>query len=176
VLCIVIGLIIVPAASAKRGSTTNSDTEVISTATEKDYTVVPWTGDTDSTGNSLSTGSLSTANPLNSGGPGSTLLSASYITQGKTAYYNAYVGSGVNWIEVDLNWGDRTDSLTLSIYTPTGSKVGTYSDSYDGSLNGRIHVNIDPSKGYVAQGNWKLYIYGSRVSGQEDYTLSVARH
>jgi hypothetical protein len=176
VLCIVIGLIIVPAASAKRGSTTHSDTEVISTATEEVYNVAPWTGDTPGIGNSLSTGSLSTANPLSSGGPGSTLLSASYITQGKTAYYNAYVGSGVNWIELDLNWGDKSDSLTLGIYTPSGSKVGTYSDSSDGIINGRIHVNVDPSQGYVAQGNWKLSVYGSRVSGQEDYTLSVARH
>lgn len=175
-LCIAIGLIFVPAVSAKGGSATNQGTEVTLIATKEDYIVTAWTADTAGIRDSISTGSLSTANPLSTADPGSTLLSTAYITQGKTGYYNAYVGSGVNVLEVDLNWGDKSDSLTLSIYTPSGSRLGTYSDGSDGSLNGRIHINIDPSKGYVAQGNWKLNVYGSKVSGQEDYTLSVAKH
>ncbi len=171
-----IGLMVVPTASAGGGHTTNSDKEVTLAATEKDYIVAPWTAVPPGTGDSPDTGSLSTANPLSTEKSSFTLLSAAYMTQGKTAYYNAYVGSGVSMLEVDLNWGDTRDSLTLSIYTPSGSRIGTYSDKSDGSLNGRIHITIDPNSGYVAQGNWKFNPYGSRVSGQEDYTLSVAQH
>jgi len=69
-------------------------------------------------------------------------------------YYNSQckIGSGVNYLEVNLKWGDTSDSLTLSVYTPSGSKLGTYHDSSDGSTNGRIRININPSQGYVQQG------------------------
>ncbi len=82
----------------------------------------------------------------------------------------------MNFLEVDLNWGDTSDSLTLTIYTPSGSKLGTYRDSSDGSTNGRIHLNIDPSQGYVQQGTWKFNVYGESVSGTEDYTFNVYQH
>ncbi|MDI9395252.1 MAG: hypothetical protein QM426_07475 [Euryarchaeota archaeon] len=90
--------------------------------------------------------------------------------------YNVNVGSGVNYLEVDLNWEDTSDSLTLSVYTPSGNKIGTYRDSSDGSTNGRIHLIIDPSQGYVQQGTWKFKVYGESVSGTEDYTFSFAMH
>ncbi|AKB54121.1 hypothetical protein MSBR2_1289 [Methanosarcina barkeri 227] len=32
----------------------------------------------------------------------------------------------MNYLEVDLNWGGTSDSLTLSVYTLSGSKLGTY--------------------------------------------------
>ncbi|HIH94196.1 TPA: hypothetical protein HA338_09160 [Methanosarcina acetivorans] len=83
------------------------------------------------------------------------------------------VGSGINYLEVDLNWGDTIDSLTLSISTPSGSKLEPYHDNYDGSVNGRIRLNIDPSQGYVEQGTWQFKVYGESVSGSEDYTFNV---
>jgi len=86
------------------------------------------------------------------------------------------VGSGVNYLEVDLNWRDTSDSLTLSAYTPSGSKLGTYRDNSDGSVNGRTHINIDHSHGYVQQGTWKFKIYGESISGTEDYTFNVYQH
>ena len=87
------------------------------------------------------------------------------------------VGSGVNYLEVDLNWGDTGDSLTLKIYNPSGTQVGgTYRDSSDGSVNGRIHLNITPSSGYVQQGSWKFKVYGESVSGSESYTFNVYQH
>lgn len=82
----------------------------------------------------------------------------------------------MNYLEVDLNWRDTSDSLTLSAYTSSGSKLGTYRDNSDGSVNGRIHINIDPSQGYVQQGTWKFKVYGESISGTEDYTFSVAMH
>ncbi|HII00406.1 TPA: hypothetical protein HA351_01715, partial [Methanosarcinaceae archaeon] len=83
---------------------------------------------------------------------------------------------GVNYLEVDLNWGDTSDSLTLSISTPSGSNLGTYHDNSDGTVNGRIHLSIDPAQGYVEQGTWKFKVYGESVSGTEEYTFNVYQH
>ena len=83
------------------------------------------------------------------------------------------VDSGVNYLEVGLNWGDPSDSLTLSIFTPSGSNLGTYHDSFG---NGMIHININPSQGFVEEGTWKFKVYGESVSGVEDYTFNVYQH
>jgi hypothetical protein len=53
------------------------------------------------------------------------------------------VGSGVNYLEVDLDWGDPTDSLSLTMYTPGGSNLGTYYDCG----GGRIHLDRVPNEG-----------------------------
>ena len=82
----------------------------------------------------------------------------------------------MNYLEVDLNWGDTSDSLTLSIYTPSGSNLGTYRDNYDESVNGMIRLNIDPSQGYVQQGTWSFKVYGESVSGTQSYTFNVYQH
>jgi len=145
--------------SAKDEYTVNSNTEDTSTSAGKYYIVSPWTEN-----------SLSTENSVSS------LRSTQYISQGQTITHNVNVGSGVDYLEVDLNWGDTSDSLTLSIYTPSGSKIGTYRDNYDGSVNGRIRLNIDPSQGYVEQGTWQFKVYGESVSGTEDYTFNVYQH
>jgi hypothetical protein len=159
ILCIIIGLMAVPAASAEEAYAENSDTKVTLDSAGNDYVVSPSTENSSDTENSISL-----------------LRSTQYITQGQTITHNVNVGSGVNYLEVDLNWGDTSDSLTLTIYTPSGSKLGTYRDSSDGSTNGRIHLNIDPSQGYVQQGTWKFNVYGESVSGTEDYTFNVYQH
>ena len=159
VLCFIIGLMTVPAASAGKGYSENSNTNVILDSDGKDYIVSP------STENSFDTESFIFPQ-----------RSTQSITQGQTITHNVNVGSGVNYLEVDLNWGDTSDSLTLSVYTPSGSKLGTYRDNSDGSVNGRIHFSIDPSQGYVQQGTWKFKAYGESVSGTQSYTFGVALH
>lgn len=98
------------------------------------------------------------------------------LTQGQTKTYYTNVGSSVNWLEVDLNWGDKTDSLSLTIYTPGSSRIGTYYDSSDGIIDGRIHIDIVPGQGYVEAGQWKYEAYGVSVVGTEDYNFNVAQH
>lgn len=159
ILCIIIGLMAVPAASAEEAYAENSDTKVTLDSAGNDYVVSPSTENSSDTENSISS-----------------LRSTQYISQGQTINHYVGVGSGVNYLEVDLNWGDTSDSLTLSISTPSGSKLGPYRDNYDGSVNGRIRLNIDPSQGYVEQGTWQFKVYGESVSGTEDYTFSVAFH
>jgi hypothetical protein len=149
----------IPAVSAEKGDSENANTKVILDSTGEDYIVSSWVEN-----------SVNTENFVSSPRP------TQSITQGQTINHNVNVGSGVNSLEVDLNWGDTSDSLTLSVYTPSGSKLGTYRDNSDGSVNGRIHINIDPSQGYVQQGTWKFKVYGESVSGTEDYTFNVAMH
>ncbi|WP_048140941.1 hypothetical protein [Methanosarcina horonobensis] len=159
VLCVIIGLMAVPAVSAEEEHAENSGTEDSPASAGIEYIVSPWVENSSDTEDSISP-----------------LRSTQYITQGQTITHYVGVGSGINYLEVDLNWGDSSDSLTLSISTPSGSKLGPYRDNYDGSVNGRIRLNIDPSQGYVEQGTWQFKVYGESVSGTEDYTFNVAFH
>ncbi|MDW5549707.1 hypothetical protein [Methanosarcina sp.] len=158
ILCFIIGLIAVPTVSAEKGYSENSKNKVVLDSTDKDYIVSSWIENSSGTENLLS------------------ILLTQSISQGQTITNNVNVGPGVNYLEVDLNWGDTSDSLTLSVYTPSGSKLGTYSDNSDGSVNGRIRINIDPSQGYVQQGTWKFKVYGESISGTQSYTFNVYQH
>ncbi|AKB50609.1 hypothetical protein MSBRW_1356 [Methanosarcina barkeri str. Wiesmoor] len=156
ILCVIIGLMTIPAVSAEKQDSENANTKVILDSTGQDYIVSPWVENSSDTENCISS-----------------LRSTQYISQGQTITHYVGVGSGVNYLEVDLNWGDTSDSLTLSVYTPSGSKVGTYRDNYDGSVNGRICLDIYPSQGYVEQGTWQFKVYGESVSGSQSYTLNI---
>lgn len=149
----------IPAVSAEKEYSENLKDKVILDSTGEDYVVSFWIKDSFDIENSVSS-----------------LRSTQSITQGQTITHNVNVGSGVNYLEVDLNWGDTSDSLTLSVYTPSGSKLGTYRDNSDESVNGRIRLDIDPSQGYVQQGTWKFKVYGESVSGTQSYTFGVALH
>lgn len=98
------------------------------------------------------------------------------IVQGQTKAYYTNVGTSVNWLEVDLNWGNKANSLSLTIYKPSGSSIGTYYDSSDGVVDGRIHIDIVPGQGYVESGQWMYKVYGVSVTGTEDYTFNVYQH
>ena len=149
--------------SAEEEHAVNSGTELTFASVGKNYTVSPWT---ENSLNSLSTGKLIY----------STDSATYYISQGQTRVHTGNVGSGVNFLEVNLNWGDTSDSLTLSIYDPSGSYLGTYHDNSDGSVNGRIHLYIYPSGGYIAPGYWMFKVYGESVSGSQSYTLNLYTH
>ena len=75
-----------------------------------------------------------------------------------------------------MNWGDTTDSLSLTIYTPGGSNLGTFYDIDDGVIDGRIHLGIDPNQGYVESGEWKYKVYGASVIETEGYSFNVGQH
>ncbi len=98
------------------------------------------------------------------------------IKQGETKRHQFNIGSGVRWLEVNLDWTSSSDSLTLTIYTPGWVKVGTYHDADDGVIDGKIHIDIVPNSGYVQQGVWTLDVYGERVVTQRTYNLNVYQH
>ena len=111
-----------------------------------------------------------TVRPSTSETPPDSVRISDSIIEGQTNTHYSYVGSGVNYLEVDLDWGDPTDSLSLTIYTPGDINLGTYYG------DGRIHLDIYPNQGYVEPGQWKFKVYGVKVDGVEDYTFNVYQH
>jgi len=117
-----------------------------------------------------------TVRPSTSDDPVTTLRLSDTISQGETNRHQFYVGSGVAYLEVYLNWGSISDSLTLTIYTPSGSKIGTFRDNADGTTDGKIHIDIDQDSGNVSQGTWTFDVYGEKVSSQRNYTFNLYQH
>ncbi|WP_300998812.1 peptidase [Methanoculleus sp.] len=117
-----------------------------------------------------------TIRPSTSDDPVTTLRLSDTISQGETNRHQFYVGSGVAYLEVYLDWGSASDSLTLTIYAPSGSKTGTFRDNADGEVDGKIHIDIDPDSGYISQGTWTFDVYGERVSSERSYTLNLYPH
>ncbi len=97
-----------------------------------------------------------------------------YITQGETKRLGVTVSSGAKYLLVNLNWGDKTDTLTLSGKTPSAGNLKNYSDTSDGSADGKVLVKIYSTNGtYVEQGEWVFKVYGKKVRGTEDFTFAV---
>jgi hypothetical protein len=117
-----------------------------------------------------------TVRPSVSDDPVTILGLSDTVGQGETNRHQFYVGSGVAYLEVYLDWGSASDSLRLTIYAPSGSKIGTFRDSSDGMMDGKIHIDIDPDGSYVDQGTWTFDVYGERVSSERSYTLNLYQH
>ncbi len=92
------------------------------------------------------------------------------IMQGETNWHTKIVDTDITVLNVDLNWGDRTDSLRLKIYSPDWQYLGMYFDDADNTINGRIRINIENPNG-IAKGTWHYEVYGYDVEGTEDYYI-----
>jgi len=90
--------------------------------------------------------------------------------QGETNWHSKIVSTNINTLNVDLDWGDTTDSLRLKIYTPDGYVLGTYFDDDDGATDGEIDLDIYNPDG-IAKGTWRYEVYGYSVVGTEDYYI-----
>ena len=92
------------------------------------------------------------------------------ITQSQTTWQTKVVSSYITSMNVDLYWGNPSNSLQLRIYSPDGSKYGPFYDNYDGAIDGRINLNVLNSAG-VPKGTWYYEIYGYSVKGTQSYTI-----
>lgn len=98
-------------------------------------------------------------------------LSVGTITLGETDWYYYYVSPGTSSITTDLNWGDTSDSLSLTIVAPDGT-LGPYYDLTDGTTNGRITLGISRSPS-LTSGTWSFKVYGNQVTGSQGYNFFV---
>lgn len=94
----------------------------------------------------------------------------STITQGETNWHYVTISSYYTSLNVDLNWGDTSDSLKLYIYDPSNHCLGSFYDSSDGRIDGRINLYITNNNG-IEQGTWTYRVYGYSVTGTEDYSI-----
>ena len=92
------------------------------------------------------------------------------ITQGNTNWHPKTISGYVTSLNVDLNWGNPSNSLRLKVYSPDGYTFGPYYDSFDGVNDGRINLNIINSAG-IAQGTWYYEVYGYQVTGTQGYYI-----
>lgn len=92
------------------------------------------------------------------------------ITQGQTKWYTKEITEFITTLNVDLNWGNPSNSLRLRIFTADGYVLGPYYDNADGSIDGRINLDIYRSSG-IALGTWTYEVYGYSVTGTEDFYI-----
>lgn len=95
-------------------------------------------------------------------------MTAGSVKQGETNWYSTNVAAGTTELIIDLNWGNASNSLRLTVHAPD-AVLGPYYDAYDG-VNGRIYLRIKDSVG-LHPGTWRFEIYGDRVTGTQDYTI-----
>lgn len=93
------------------------------------------------------------------------------IVQGQTAYHEKDVNSYIEILDIDLNWGNPSNSLKLYVYNPSGNCMGYFYDLSDGSIDGRIRISVCNFETGVQQGTWKYRVYGYSVTGTEDYYI-----
>lgn len=103
--------------------------------------------------------------------PGLSRLSSASISQGQTLWHPTSVSSGYTAFYSDLNWGNPSNSLALTVYPP-GSQLGPYYDSDDGRTDGRITVKIQKSTG-LPSGTWWSQVYGYSVTGTQSYSSTA---
>jgi len=107
--------------------------------------------------------------PVHDSGMSPMIVSGS-ITQGVTNWHTKTVSSFITSMNVNLNWGNPSNSLRLKIYSPDGYTFGPYYDSFDSANDGRINLNIINSNG-IARGTWYYEVYGDRVTGTQSYSI-----
>ncbi len=91
------------------------------------------------------------------------------ITQGQTNWHTKDVTTFITTLNVDLNWGNPSNSLRLRIYSPDGYVFGPYFDNADGVIDGRINLDIRNPNG-IAIGTWR-YEDGYSVVGTQSYSI-----
>ncbi len=94
--------------------------------------------------------------------------STGFLTQGRIDSYSTYVPSGKTRFIADLYWGNAANSLSLTIDAPD-SQLGPYYDSADGSLDGRISLQVRKTGG-LSPGTWWSDICGYAVNGAQSYS------
>ncbi|WP_325377597.1 hypothetical protein [Methanocella sp.] len=93
------------------------------------------------------------------------------IKQGQTQWAQKTVVGNPTTIYTDVYWGNPTNSISLTVYTPDGYVLGPVYDNIEGIINGDIPLAITRSGG-VASGTYYYQIYGYRISGSQYYTFS----
>jgi hypothetical protein len=88
------------------------------------------------------------------------------ITQRESDWYCKYISSSS--FSVYLVWNNPSNSLTLTIYSPSGEVYG-YHDADDGKVDGKITLNVVNAE----YGIWYFKVYGEKVSDVQAYSLTI---
>ena len=108
---------------------------------------------------------------LTTGSPGDQYNNS--ITSGQTVWHQAVVSGQRTSLNFDLKWQNAQDDLRLTVYTPDGHVLGPYTDSSDGTKDGRINMEIDNPSG-VADGTWSFKVTDVGVTGKDEYYIRTS--
>jgi hypothetical protein len=97
-------------------------------------------------------------------------MTQSTITQSQINLYSTYISPGTSSLTTDLNWGNPSNSLSLTIIAPDET-LGPYYDASDGTLNGRIDLMVTNPGGSLTPGTWEFEVYGNHVQGPQIYNF-----
>jgi hypothetical protein len=92
------------------------------------------------------------------------------VIQSETDWHSNTINTYMTKLTVDLYWGNPSNSLQLTIYSPDGYTFGPYYDGADGTIDGRTHIEISSSSG-ITQGTWYYKVYGYSVTGTQSYSI-----
>ena len=92
------------------------------------------------------------------------------IAQGQSKWYSRAISGYQTDMEIDLYWGNPSNSLSMTIYTPDGYVCGPYYDNCDGRLDGYIPCHLYRSSG-LPKGTYYVKVYGYSVYGVQSFTL-----
>jgi hypothetical protein len=86
------------------------------------------------------------------------------------------LGSKIHWLEVDLRWKVSSNPLVLKINSPSGIFLGIFHDNSDGKTDGKIHLSIFPSEGYIEEGKWIFEINGESAYETQSCVFNLYGH
>lgn len=98
------------------------------------------------------------------------MISSNGISQGQTQYIQRTLTGFCTDLPFDLYWGNPSNSLSMTVFSPDGHIYGPSYDMDDGLLNGDIPGHLKNPSG-VPQGTYYVRVYGVSVSGSQSYTL-----
>ncbi|MDO5843972.1 MAG: hypothetical protein Q4Q53_02350 [Methanocorpusculum sp.] len=95
------------------------------------------------------------------------------VVQNENDDFELQVTSAVSDIKFSLEWqlAPIYNQLRLSIMAPNGQILGTFGDSYDGVIDGKIPVEVQLSA--PSPGEWTIRVIGYSVSISQNYALYV---
>ncbi|MFZ1898747.1 hypothetical protein [Methanoregula sp.] len=80
---------------------------------------------------------------------------------GHTAIFRTDISENISYILVDLNSGDPTDSLSLSVIAPD-QVFGPYTDISNGTHEGRIYLKI-AGRNNLTPGLWEFIVHSNKT-------------
>ncbi len=99
------------------------------------------------------------------------------IVQGQTRTHSTVINKNTwHFFRPELSWTPSSNSLRLTVVSPTGTTYGPWYDSSgDGVIDGRIHFTYPPIQipAGLPVGTWTSRVYGSSVSGTATYQYDV---
>ena len=80
---------------------------------------------------------------------------------GHTEIFKTDISGNISYILVDLNSGDPTDTLSLSVIAPD-QVLGPYTDVINGTHQGRIYLRI-AGTGNLTEGPWEFIVHSNKT-------------